>query len=153
VPDSDGDGVNDDTDQCVDKPGTVENKGCPPIKAELVKRILFVAHNIQFRNNSRKLTGSSLSSLLELADTLNSNPDLELTVEGHTDNSGSAEYNQILSEQRAAEVKKVLVSMGIPQERISTRGFGDTQPIGDNKTRKGKAINRRVVLRLHVKNS
>jgi outer membrane protein OmpA-like peptidoglycan-associated protein len=153
VPDSDGDGINDDTDQCIDKPGTAENKGCPLVKPELSKRILFVAQNIQFRSNSTKLTGSSLPSLLELADTLNTNPDLELTVEGHTDNSGSPEYNQILSEQRAAEVKKVLVSMGIPEERISTRGFGDTQPVGDNKTREGKAMNRRVVLRLHVKNS
>ena len=153
VPDTDGDGVNDDIDQCLNQPGTAENKGCPVVKAETAKRALFIAHNIQFQSNSSKLASSSLPSLRELADTLKANPELELTIDGHTDNSGSPGYNQKLSERRAAGVKEVLISMGIPEERISTRGFGDTQPIGDNKSREGKLMNRRVVLTLHVKNS
>ena len=133
--------------------GPQENKGCPIVKAETVKRILFVARNVQFRSSSSRLTSGSLPALRELADTLKTNPDLELTIEGHTDNSGTPEYNQKLSDQRAMQVKKVLISMGIGEDRISVRGYGDTQPIGDNKTKEGKSENRRVVFRLHVKNS
>lgn len=153
IPDTDGDGVNDEIDQCPAQPGPEENKGCPIVKAETVKRILFVARNVQFRSSSSRLTSGSLPALRELADTLKTNPDLELTIEGHTDNSGTPEYNQKLSDQRAMQVKKVLISMGIGEDRISVRGYGDTQPIGDNKTKEGKSENRRVVFRLHVKNS
>jgi outer membrane protein OmpA-like peptidoglycan-associated protein len=150
----DGDGINDDVDQCVTVPGDAENNGCPPpVKPELAKRILFVAQNVQFRSSSSKLTPGSLPVLHELADTLKASPDLDLTIEGHTDNSGSPEYNQKLSEQRAAEVRKELIKMGVAPERISIQGFGDTQPIGDNDTKEGRSKNRRVVFRLHVKNS
>jgi outer membrane protein OmpA-like peptidoglycan-associated protein len=76
---------------------------------------------------------------------------LELTIEGHTDNSGSREYNQQLSLHRAMEVKMTLIKLGIPDERISVMGLGDTQPAGDNRTREGKSKNRRVVFKLHVK--
>ncbi|HEY4154676.1 MAG TPA: OmpA family protein [Puia sp.] len=153
IPDTDGDGVNDEADHCPDQAGLPENNGCPVVPVKLAKRILFVAKNVQFRSNSSKLTPNSLPALRELADTLKANPDLELVVEGHTDNSGSPEYNQTLSEQRAAEVKKALIKLGVPEELISTRGYGDTQPSGDNRTREGKSKNRRVVFRLHVKNS
>jgi outer membrane protein OmpA-like peptidoglycan-associated protein len=154
IPDTDGDGINDDVDQCVTVPGDAENNGCPPpVKPELAKRILFVAQNVQFRSSSSKLTPGSLPVLHELADTLKASPDLDLTIEGHTDNSGSPEYNQKLSEQRAAEVRKELIKMGVAPERISIQGFGDTQPIGDNDTKEGRSKNRRVVFRLHVKNS
>jgi outer membrane protein OmpA-like peptidoglycan-associated protein len=157
VPDTDGDGVNDEADRCPNQPGSPENNGCPLPEAAppapVAERALFVARNVQFRSNSSRLTAGSLPALRELADSLRANPDLDLIIEGHTDNSGSPEYNQGLSEQRAEAVKQVLVGMGIPESRISTIGYGDTRPIGDNRTREGKAQNRRVVFRLHVKNS
>ncbi|MDP4128691.1 MAG: OmpA family protein [Bacteroidota bacterium] len=155
IPDSDGDGVNDEADQCPTQPGPVENKGCPVmvIKKELAKRVLFTARNVRFRSNSSRLTTNSLPALQELADTLRANPDLELTIEGHTDNTGNPEYNRKLSLKRAMEVKKTLQKLGVTEERISVEGLGDTQPAGDNRTKQGKSENRRVVFRLHVKNS
>ncbi|HZK64318.1 MAG TPA: OmpA family protein [Puia sp.] len=153
IPDSDGDGVNDEADQCPNQPGPAENKGCPVIKPALAKRVLFAARNVQFRSNSSSLTAGSMPALRELADTLKANPDLELTIEGHTDNTGSAAHNQQLSLHRALEVRKNLLKLGIPEERISVEGLGETQPVGDNSTEQGKSKNRRVVFRLHVKNS
>ena len=73
--------------------------------------------------------------------------DLEqIRVEGHTDATGPAVYNQGLSERRADAVKRVLVELGAPPSKIITEGFGETQPIADNKTREGRAQNRRVVV-------
>lgn len=152
IPDSDGDGVNDEIDKCPNQPGPPENNGCPLIKQELAKRVLYESRNVEFRTNSSRLTHKSLPVLQELADTLRTNPDLELTIEGHTDNTGSPEYNLQLSLHRAMEVKKTLMSLGIPGERISVVGLGDTQPEGNNRTREGKSKNRRVVFRLRVKN-
>jgi outer membrane protein OmpA-like peptidoglycan-associated protein len=153
IPDRDSDGVNDEVDKCPDQPGSIENNGCPVIKPAIAKRVLYTAQIVQFRSNSSRLTNSSLPALHELADTLKANPDLNLTIEGHTDNSGSPGYNQQLSLKRALEVKKALLKFGIPEDRITITGLGDTQPAGDNKTKEGKSKNRRVVFRLHVRNS
>ena len=94
IPDRDSDGVNDEVDKCPDQPGSIENNGCPVIKPAIAKRVLYTAQIVQFRSNSSRLTNSSLPALHELADTLKANPDLNLTIEGHTDNSGSPGYNQ-----------------------------------------------------------
>jgi outer membrane protein OmpA-like peptidoglycan-associated protein len=75
-------------------------------------------------------------------------PDIKVTIEGHTDNTGRAETNQKLSESRAASVKKYLVSKGISADRLTTGGFGADRPIEDNKTAAGKAKNRRVEFKL-----
>jgi outer membrane protein OmpA-like peptidoglycan-associated protein len=153
IPDTDGDNVNDEEDQCPNQPGTMENRGCPVIKPATVSQVNYAARKIQFHTNSSRLTGSSLPALRDLADTLQANPELQLTIEGHTDNTGTPEYNLHLSQQRALEVKKALLKLGITEDRISVEGYGDTRPVGDNKTSQGRSINRRVVLQLHVKNS
>ena len=70
----------------------------------------------------------------------------QIRVEGHTDATGPTEYNQGLSERRADAVKRVLVELGAPPSKIVTEGFGETQPIADNKTREGRAQNRRVLV-------
>jgi OOP family OmpA-OmpF porin len=70
----------------------------------------------------------------------------QIRVEGHTDATGPASYNQGLSERRAGAVKRVLVELGAPPSKIVTAGFGETQPVADNKTREGRAQNRRVVV-------
>ena len=70
----------------------------------------------------------------------------QIRVEGHTDATGPTAYNQGLSERRADAVKRVLVELGAPPSKIVTEGFGETQPIADNKTREGRAQNRRVVV-------
>ena len=72
-----------------------------------------------------------------------------ITVEGHTDSIGSAEANQDISEKRANAVKEYLVSKGIDGSRIQTKCYGKTKPIATNKTREGRAKNRRIEIRFN----
>ncbi len=160
VPDSDRDGLNDSADLCPDVPGTKENNGCPPpppppppaVAKAVAERVIFIAHNVQFRKNSTKLTTSSAPALRELADTLNSNPDLALTIEGYTDNVGRPAYNKVLSAKRAETARRLLISYGVSPSRVGTRGFGDQFPVAENDTESGRSQNRRVEFKLHPKN-
>jgi OOP family OmpA-OmpF porin len=70
--------------------------------------------------------------------------DETLHVIGHTDSTGPEEHNQGLSERRAAAVAGWLIEQGIPESRITTSGMGESQPVADNSTREGRAMNRRV---------
>lgn len=150
IPDSDGDGVNDEEDLCPALPGPASNQGCPEIKEEVKKRIDVAAKRVYFATGSFKLLAKSNASLNEVAKILNEDPNLKLDVEGHTDNTGVAEKNQILSEQRAQSVVDYLVNKaGIDPSRLVSAGFGQDQPIADNKTAAGRAQNRRVAMKLH----
>jgi outer membrane protein OmpA-like peptidoglycan-associated protein len=70
----------------------------------------------------------------------------KVVVEGHTDNQGTAEYNQTLSEERALNVMEFLVEQGVAPERLTSMGYGFTKPVADNATREGRQKNRRVDL-------
>ena len=122
------------------------------MKPAINKRAQLVAANVMFRINSTQLTKSSYPAIQELADSLKTNPDLDLLIEGHTDNTGKKSYNMQLSLERAEAVKKVLQKMGIPDNRVRVKGFGDSQPMADNNTAEGKAQNRRVVFVFQLKN-
>jgi outer membrane protein OmpA-like peptidoglycan-associated protein len=150
IPDRDQDGVNDELDKCPDLPGPAENQGCPV--AAINKRAQMLAASIMFNSNSTVLTGSSYPAIKELADSLKANPDMNLLIEGHTDNTGQPAYNMKLSIDRANAVKKVLLSQGVSENRIQIKGYGDTEPISDNKTTAGKARNRRVVCIFQINN-
>jgi len=152
IPDRDQDGVNDEMDKCPDQPGPADNQGCPLVKAAIIIRAKLVAANIMFHINSTQLTKSSYPPIKELADSLKTNPDLDLLIEGHTDNTGSPAYNLSLSRERAEAVKKVLLKLGIADNRIVVRGYGDTRPIADNNAAAGRAENRRVVFVFQLKN-
>ncbi len=84
--------------------------------------------------------------LAKVAGIILGHPGLKLEVEGHTDSVGSDEFNQLLSEKRAATVRDYLVSQGIPMNSVVARGFGKTQPAAPNDTAAGRARNRRVEL-------
>jgi outer membrane protein OmpA-like peptidoglycan-associated protein len=71
-------------------------------------------------------------------------PDLKLEVEGHTDSTGSHEFNQRLSEKRAASVRDYLVDANVPVNNVVARGLAETDPVADNKTAAGRKLNRRV---------
>jgi outer membrane protein OmpA-like peptidoglycan-associated protein len=101
---------------------------------------------IIFTQGQAKLLGSSFLTLNELAKSLNDNPQLEIRLEGHTDNVGPADKNQVLSEQRVAEVKRYLVSRGVASSRVTTVGFGGTKPKFDNNREETRKLNRRVEL-------
>jgi outer membrane protein OmpA-like peptidoglycan-associated protein len=82
--------------------------------------------------------------LNKLARVLRDKPQATVLVEGHTDSVGSAPMNQGLSEKRALSVRQALIDRGVPASRISARGLGMTQPVGDNSTPEGRASNRRT---------
>ncbi|ACU04609.1 OmpA family protein [Pedobacter heparinus] len=100
---------------------------------------------ILFPTNSSYLNEKSKSRIDDVAKVIrNKYADRKVLVEGHSDKTGTPEYNLWLSEKRAASVKTYLVSLGIPEANIKTSGLGDTRPVADNKTKEGRLINRRV---------
>ena len=102
-------------------------------------------YELAFATNADKLQGADWPILAAVADVLKSNPSLKIEVSGHTDSTGDAKKNQELSERRAAAVKQVLVEKyGADGARIATKGWGAEQPIQDNTTEDGRALNRRV---------
>ena len=148
VPDTDNDGVNDEEDKCPNQAGPASNFGCPVIDTVVVEKVNKAAHNIFFRTGSAKLLATSFKSLKEVSKILKNNPSYNIDVNGYTDNVGTDESNQKLSENRANSVKQYLTGIGINAGRITTTGYGETSPIADNKTAAGRAKNRRVEMKL-----
>jgi outer membrane protein OmpA-like peptidoglycan-associated protein len=149
VPDSDGDGTDDEHDKCPTVKGEKNNNGCPAeIKKEIIEKVNYAARRIQFQSSKAILLPSSLKELDEVASLLQQNPEIQLTIEGHTSADGSLAFNMQLSEARAASVRKYLLSKGVEESRLTAKGFGPTQPVADDKTAAGKAKNRRVELKL-----
>ncbi|MEO8569216.1 MAG: OmpA family protein [Ginsengibacter sp.] len=148
VPDKDGDGVNDEEDKCPNEAGPASNFGCPVIDVVVVEKINKAAQNIFFATGSAKLLAKSFKSLKDVAQIMTDNPSYKIDVDGHTDNTGSNELNQKLSDSRANSVKQYLVENGVDESRIVATGYGEDKPIEDNKTAAGRAKNRRVEMRL-----
>lgn len=133
--DDDQDGVINDKDKCPDTPkgAIVDRDGCWAFRG-----VLF--------DFDKDVVKSSYHPMIQNAiKVLKLNPGLTLEIQGHTDNFGSDVYNQGLSERRAQAVKTELVKQGIEAGRLSTVGFGESQPIETNDTDEGRAFNRRVV--------
>jgi len=102
---------------------------------------------IYFDSGSDKIRPESTPTLVEIADMLKAHPDLDLLIEGHTDNVGSPASNLALSDRRAAAVRQVLIdTYKIDGNRLTTKGFGDTVPVAPNTTPEGRQQNRRVEL-------
>jgi outer membrane protein OmpA-like peptidoglycan-associated protein len=99
---------------------------------------------ILFATNSSTLSPASQSALANFASSLNSNPDTDIQIYGHTDNTGSDAINNPLSEKRAQSVYNFLQTKGVTGNRMVSQGFGSTQPVSDNGTATGRAQNRRV---------
>lgn len=105
----------------------------------------WATQGILFASGKADLQPESWPVLKEIAATLKAHEELMILIEGHTDNTGTAAFNQTLSEARAAAVKDALVAdFGIGPDRMTTAGFGDTQPVEPNTTAEGRAQNRRV---------
>lgn len=105
-------------------------------------------NNIFFETGSAALKPESFPELNKLVKMLNENPKIRIVIEGHTDNVGTSEANQILSENRAKAVHDFLLAQGIAADRLSYSGFGENKPVGDNSTQDGRALNRRVMFRI-----
>ena len=100
--------------------------------------------DIQFDTDSHVITKESYNNLQKVVEVMMLEPEIQLLVKAHTDDRGSDTHNQTLSEKRAQAVKEFLISKGIAKNRIQCLGFGNTQPIDDNKYEEGRARNRRV---------
>ncbi|MEN0005386.1 MAG: OmpA family protein [Bacteroidota bacterium] len=150
-PDTDGDGVIDADDACVDQPGPTTNKGCPEIKEEEQEVLDLAMSAVQFETGSATLKSDSYTILDQIVEIANRYAGYSLSIEGHTDNVGDAENNQVLSEDRARACYQYLLSKGIQASRLSFQGFGESQPIANNNTRTGRRRNRRVEFNLFVK--
>ncbi len=105
---------------------------------------VIVLQNIFFETGSAELLPTSDPELNKLLWTLRKNTEMKIEIRGHTDNEGDDKSNQVLSEARAKAVYQYLLGRGIDGGRLSYKGFGETQPIADNKTEKGRKQNRRT---------
>ncbi len=125
-----------------------EAESCQAAKA--APKEVLVLKGVNFAFNSAVLTPESKKILDEdrTVARLKGAPDMRVEVAGHTDNIGSAEYNQKLSERRAQAVVDYLVSTGVDPNRLKAVGYGKTKPIASNKTEEGRAQNRRVELQI-----
>ena len=103
-----------------------------------------VTSGIKFDVNKATLRPESMGVINQVYKLMGEHPEISFSVEGHTDSDGEVAFNQTLSEQRANTVVNKLVEMGIDQDRLSAKGFGETIPVADNGTPEGKANNRRV---------
>lgn len=97
-----------------------------------------------FDVDSDNLRSETKNNLTELAETLKKYENTNILIEGHTDNTGSNEYNQALSVKRAKSVEQFLADQGVKGARLSTSGYGEAQPIASNDTQAGRQENRRV---------
>lgn len=147
-PDKDADGVADGDDVCPNLPGILANKGCPEVSNE-EKEILYAAiHGVKFESAKDIITPESYTILDNVVRVLNHKPQYKLAIKGHTDSQGDDTFNLDLSKKRAAAVKKYLEDKGITASRLTSEGYGETIPVGDNNTAEGRAENRRVELKV-----
>lgn len=99
---------------------------------------------ILFNVGSDKLGAEAQANLKKLSETLREYNETYILIDGHTDNTGSDELNQTLSDKRAQSVSELLQAQGIATSRLGTRGFGKNQPVASNETESGRKQNRRV---------
>lgn len=150
-PDTDGDGIIDSQDSCPNTPGTAANRGCPEIAQKDKETLSFAARNVQFQTGSAIIKKESYAIMDQIADILKRYPDYNLRISGHTDNTGTAEANLKLSQNRARACYDYLVSKGIDVSRISSTGYGITKPVATNATPVGRSQNRRTEFEIYPK--
>jgi OOP family OmpA-OmpF porin len=143
--DSDGDGVTDDIDRC---PNTtagiqVDEIGC--FREVTLPGVLFDTSSDALGDEATNSLDTAIANFRALPADVASG--VSVQVEGHTDSTGSEQYNQALSERRAESVRRYFVDAGIPASIITAVGFGEGSPVDTNATAEGRANNRRVVIR------
>lgn len=118
--------------------------GFATVRYERDATVVAVSDEVLFAYDEAELTDLARRELSQLAVALRYSPNTYITIEGHADSTGSADYNQELSLERARAVRQYLVDQGIDGTRVAVRALGESDPIADNKTPQGRANNRRV---------
>ena len=119
-------------------------KGAVPLYDRMMTDGKIITYGITFDVGKSTIKPESMGEINRIVQLMNENPELKFSVEGHTDNTGSAASNQKLSEQRSEAIVAKLVEMGIEESRLTAVGKGQNSPIADNNTDEGRAKNRRV---------
>jgi outer membrane protein OmpA-like peptidoglycan-associated protein len=147
-PDNDGDTVADTDDLCPNAAGLPggDRPGCPKKDSPVVvtAKEIRITQQIQFETNKAVIKRQSFMILDAVRDVLKAYPRMTIEVQGHTDNVGNAPYNAKLSQSRADAVKKYLTDHGVEPARLTSKGYGQTQPLVPNNTDANRALNRRV---------
>jgi outer membrane protein OmpA-like peptidoglycan-associated protein len=130
----------------MDKQAEEMRKEVPDAKIERIGEGIVVEFNgkILFGFDQSNLTNEAIENLQSLVNILQKYPDTDIVIQGHTDDRGSDNYNQSLSERRAMTVSNYLTSKNIPNSRLSVVGYGETAPKYSNDTEEGRTQNRRV---------
>ena len=147
-PDTDGDGIDDSRDRCPNTAGPVSTNGCPEIAVEDQKVLDIAMRAVEFDSGRSTIKSESFSVLRQIADIMSRYSDYNLMISGHTDNTGTATANQKLSERRAKACYEYLTTQGISSNRLNFAGYGESRPISDNNSLKGRSLNRRVEFNL-----
>jgi len=149
--DNDGDGILDKDDGCPNEPetmnGYLDTDGCPdsgPSGVDIARDQILIKEKILFDTGRSSIKRVSHGILNAVVAVLADYPKIEVRIEGHTDSQGGASTNQRLSERRASSVRKYLISQGVAEGRLTSKGYGEDKPIDTNRTRSGRANNRRV---------
>ena len=142
IPDTDKDGVNDEVDACPTEAGISANHGCPDVQPILTQ----AASNLKFVTGKSNLSKKQLTGLGTVIEMLNKYPNVNIAIGGHTDNTGAERINTKLSINRSKTVGKYLTKKGINANRFTASGYASSKPIANNKTKAGRAQNRRVEL-------
>ncbi len=150
--DSDGDQVPDVVDKCPHEPGMPSKdpskNGCPQF-IHMENGKIMIMQQVHFATGKAQILADSFPLLQEIANVLKANPSIKkLAVEGHTDNTGNADKNMSLSQSRADAVKAWLIQHGTEADRLESHGYGQTQPIADNKKPDGRTMNRRCEFKI-----
>ncbi len=145
--DSDSDGVLDPDDHCPHTPMgvKVDRYGCPTAGKIVGKMVL---EGVNFASGKAKFAPGSETKLDELYESLRAYPEIRIEIQGYTDSRGRAEANKTLSQKRAEAVMNYLINKGIASYRLKAVGYGEANPIASNKTKAGRATNRRVEIQV-----
>ena len=141
--DSDRDGVSDDLDKCPSTPtgAVVDVAGCPKrLERDFVNYL-----DVKFEFGKHDIAGDSGPEIRKVSSFMKQYPSVKVTVEGYTDDTGPADFNQTLSKQRADAVIAALVADGVSASRLTPAAYGETHPVATNETVEGRRQNRRVM--------
>lgn len=147
-PDTDGDGILDKDDDCPEEAGPAASNGCPEPTAEVISELNEYSKTVLFDFNKATIRTESEDALQSIVDIMNEYPQTIFHIEGHTDSIGSESYNEKLSRERAASVETWLSEHGVPANRLTSEGYGESRPIATNSTDAGRQENRRVEISL-----
>jgi len=146
-PDGDGDGVADKDDKCPKRAGVPENNGCPkkpagPTRSQIINR--YCAPSLPFSSGGTR-TGTEYDGIVSgIASWAQTYPEAFLNISGYSDSQGAESANMAISQRRAKKVYESLIKAGVPAERMTYEGYGETNPVADNATKEGREMNRRV---------